>query len=100
VIHLLSVLRCVWCNHEDICRHTRARMWVECVKCGRHSRGIALQELKDSERYACLESLDMRRPTTNAAVLERARLESRDLTLLAKTARVTFTRWRCLATDS
>jgi len=33
----------LWCQHEDIIRVNMGRMWTECLKCGRETRGIIVR---------------------------------------------------------
>ena len=33
-------VRQLWCRHEDILRLDHGRMWLECLACGRATRGF------------------------------------------------------------
>ena len=37
---LLQHLRQLCCRHEDILRMEESRMWLECMACGRTTRGM------------------------------------------------------------
>jgi len=37
---LLQHLRQLCCRHEDILRMEETRMWLECMACGRNTRGF------------------------------------------------------------
>jgi hypothetical protein len=39
-----GLLRSLWCAHEDIRHAVARRMWVECLKCGRETDGIRLNQ--------------------------------------------------------
>jgi hypothetical protein len=37
---LLQQIRQLCCRHEDILRMEESRMWLECMSCGRTTRGL------------------------------------------------------------
>jgi len=37
---LFQHLRQLCCRHEDILRMEESRMWLECMSCGRETRGL------------------------------------------------------------
>jgi len=41
-MRLITWLRELSCQHEDVLRLSESRMWLECLACGRETRGIAV----------------------------------------------------------
>jgi hypothetical protein len=39
---LRSLVKRLRCEHEDIRRAAGGRMWLECLKCGRETKGIVI----------------------------------------------------------
>ena len=53
VIQALERLRQIGCGHEDVFRFGDGRVWVECLDCGRQTRGILAAAPKEVGDQLC-----------------------------------------------